>query len=200
MANSRLCSIPDCGKAVHRRGMCNAHYRRMLRHGDPTMGRTARGALPAFLATALSHDSSECLSWPYGHTDRGYGVIHLDGRHQLVHRIVCEAAHGAPFSDKHEAAHSCGNGHLGCCNPRHLSWKTPVQNEADKINHGTIARGERQGSSKLTEQDVQAIRAKSRSAKEDAALYGVSEFTIYKIRRGARWGWLEAEGPKPLAS
>lgn len=38
MANSRLCSIPDCGKPVRSKGWCNSHYLRHLIHGTPTGG------------------------------------------------------------------------------------------------------------------------------------------------------------------
>ena len=38
------CSL-DCGETVHARGWCEKHYRRWLRHGDPTvlLKRPARG-------------------------------------------------------------------------------------------------------------------------------------------------------------
>lgn len=40
MANSRLCSIPDCGKVAKTQinGLCNAHEKRLIRHGDPLKG------------------------------------------------------------------------------------------------------------------------------------------------------------------
>ena len=40
MANSRLCSIPDCGKPArnHRLCLCTAHEKRLIRHGDPLKG------------------------------------------------------------------------------------------------------------------------------------------------------------------
>lgn len=39
MASSRLCAIPECGKAAEKRGWCNGHYIRWRRHGDPLAGR-----------------------------------------------------------------------------------------------------------------------------------------------------------------
>jgi len=39
MADSqRICSIDDCCNAVKSRGMCNMHYLRLMRHGDPLAG------------------------------------------------------------------------------------------------------------------------------------------------------------------
>lgn len=37
-AHTRECSLSGCGKPAITRGMCNAHYRRLLRHGDPLGG------------------------------------------------------------------------------------------------------------------------------------------------------------------
>lgn len=43
MADPTACSITDCGKAAaNRRGWCNAHYKRFLKHGDPTAGEPMR--------------------------------------------------------------------------------------------------------------------------------------------------------------
>ncbi|MDB5612048.1 MAG: hypothetical protein JWP25_8948 [Bradyrhizobium sp.] len=43
MADSPICSIPNCGKpALNIRGYCNAHYIRWRRHGDPLGGGKTR--------------------------------------------------------------------------------------------------------------------------------------------------------------
>lgn len=36
MANSRICSIPDCGKRSHAKGMCKGHYSVWYRHNNTT--------------------------------------------------------------------------------------------------------------------------------------------------------------------
>lgn len=33
----KICSIPECGVKVRNKGLCNKHYLRLLRHGDPTV-------------------------------------------------------------------------------------------------------------------------------------------------------------------
>lgn len=187
------CSVSGCSRQASRRGMCTAHYKRWARHGDPLAGRTERGALALFFEKALSYSGDECLIWPFGHTDRGYAVMWHDGHHYLVHRRICEEVNGPPPTPDHEAAHSCGKGHKGCIAPGHLSWKTTIENEADKLIHGTIIRGEAVRAAKLTEADVRAIRASTGtiSAEAEAHRYNVSPFTIYRVRSGARWGWLE---------
>lgn len=33
---------------------------------------------------------------------------------------MCELVYGKPPMPKHQAAHNCGKGNLGCINPKHL--------------------------------------------------------------------------------
>jgi len=35
MSRDGLCSVVDCGKAIHSRGLCRIHYHRLWRNGDP---------------------------------------------------------------------------------------------------------------------------------------------------------------------
>lgn len=198
MANSRICEIPNCGKTHLAHGLCRSHYMRKIRHGDPLAGRTADGVPIEHLRAVLSDRSSKgCVIWPYGRDSDGYGQIWKDGRVQRVHRIVCEEANGAPATPELQAAHSCGNGHEGCCNPAHLRWATPAENQADRLVHGTSYRGRRNGPSKLPrtravldESSVRVIRQKladGNSCRSLANVYGVSSMTISKIGRRVLW-------------
>ena len=136
MATKPLCSIPGCCKPHLARGWCKAHYRRWQRHGDPLGGRP-RQARRYLDEVVLTYEGDQCLLWPYGKDRYGYGKI-WNGRKKVgLHRLVCEITNGPAPTPKHEAAHSCGNGHLGCCTKRHLSWETHAENMADKIRHGT---------------------------------------------------------------
>lgn len=105
---------------------------------------------------------------------------------------MCMVAHGEPPTGSHEAAHSCGNGREGCVNPRHLRWATPVENQSDKVAHGTTYRGERHWSAKLTEVEVKEIRALlgTMSQAAIARLYGVDPSAVSEIKSGKTWGWL----------
>src|SRR3990167_2955933 len=144
MTNLGVCSIEGCDKPFEARGYCIAHYRRWRRHGNPTAGGTPWGEPEQyFLEIVLSFTSDECLLWPYHKGSNGYGMLWRDNRQQGVHRLACEAIHGPPPTPKHEAAHLCGKGHNGCCNPQHVRWATPAENCADALAHGTQARGER---------------------------------------------------------
>lgn len=193
--NKPICSVSNCDKRVLARGWCAAHYERWRRHDDPLGGGAGHGEPKQFYSgVVLPYQQDECLLWPYSKNNAGYGVLRLGGRVQVVSRCVCEKVNGAPPSPQHEAAHSCGNGNLGCVTPRHLRWDTHAGNQSDMAVHGTSTRGERQWMAKLTEADVREIRKLSESGvcpKEIAAKFNVARRTIVHILAGTSWGWLE---------
>ena len=163
-----------------------------IRNRSTTLGAaTPNGEPRAFLEnTVFSFGGDECLFWPYGKSSGGYGQIWRDGKVRDVHRIACEAEHGPPPTPKHHAAHSCGKGQLGCVNRKHLEWKTPKENAADRLIHGAHNRGERHGAAKLTEAQVLEIRSSTRFQHELAAEFGVSPSLVCLIKRGKCWAWL----------
>lgn len=194
MANRGLCSVDGCGKPANgKRGMCNAHYLRWYRHGDPLGGlaRAGWGEPSAWLRLHVSHSGEECLIWPFARGRDGRGRIQREASPQ-AHRAMCILAHGEPPTGRHEAAHSCGMGHEGCVNPQHLYWALPVENAADRWKHGTQVHGEASRCAKLTRHDVKAIRA-LRGAATHAEIgdrFGVHGETIGDIYRGKSWTWL----------
>jgi len=131
------CSVPVCERPAREKGLCTAHAHRLRRHGDPLGGRTFNGEPRKFLAAAKAYDGNDCLLWPYATDGHGYGHVKRWGESpQKVHRLVCEAVKGPPPFPKAEALHSCGNGHLGCCAPKHLRWGTHADNGRDMVAHG----------------------------------------------------------------
>lgn len=199
MATSRLCSIPDCGKIARKRDYCQLHHDRYLRPADPFGRRVPRGtALRFFHEVALPYEGNDCLTWPLS-TTKGYGQIRYDDRPQLVSRLVCAHVHGPAPTPDHQAAHSCGRGKFGCVTKRHLSWKTQVENEADKLIHGTSPRGEKSGTSKLTASNVLEIRALAGTMlhREIAAKFGIERRTVGHIIERHIWAWLQYKPPTP---
>lgn len=191
MADSRLCTIPDCGKPIGRgaRGLCFAHYKRWRRHGDPLGGRkTFRGDLPKFLQKVREYEGDDCIFWPYSRT-HGRGFIRLGGRSFSVSRLMCEEMNGPPPKDRNEAAHSCNKGHLGCVTKKHLNWKTHQENMDDMEAAGSRARGETHGFAKLTNADVSHIRILLTDKKitEVAALFGISRQAVNDIKHQRTW-------------
>lgn len=198
MDKNNICSIAECGKPM--RGRCgwrNAHYKRFRRHGDPIGGRIAWGeAMRYFREEVLPYVGEDCLFWPYKAGGNGYGQLRDGDKMRLVHRMVCERVNGPSPTPEHEAAHSCGNGHLGCVAPGHLSWKTPAENRADKLIHGTHNRGERNTQAKLTECDVREILRLSADGmrhREIADKFGVKPSNINAIIRRRTWRHLNID-------
>lgn len=187
------CKFEGCDDvACNSHGWCWMHYYRIRRHGDPSY--TENGKPQEWLLAHVDFDGEACLTWPFGARDNGYGTMVFDGAHVSAHRKMCELANGPPPSSEHEAAHDCGRGHLGCVNPTHLLWKTPTENAADKIGHGTSLRGTKNHRAKLNSRQVLAIREEyARGGTSYARLaekYGVSTGAIASIVRRENWAWL----------
>lgn len=138
---------------------------------------------------ALSYEGDECLTWPYCVSASGYAMLRSAGTTEVVSRRVCEEVNGPPPTPQHEAAHSCGKGNLGCVTKRHLSWKTPLENTADKFIHGTVLKGERNGNAKLTDDEARellALKGKM-SQREIAARFSVGQATVSRIHNRKNW-------------
>lgn len=151
--------------------------------GKPSPHR-GKGRGLAFLKANVNYEGEDCLIWPQSKNHQGYGQLGYFGKVKKAHHIMCLLVHGPAPTPKHEAAHNCGKGHLGCVHPKHVEWKTPAENQADTIKHGTrpkrVAR-------RLTIDQVEEIKASELSCVDLAARYPVSISTIFKIRRGEIW-------------
>jgi hypothetical protein len=172
--------------------LCCGHYKRWRRHGDPAAGGITPGTAHEFYRELLKYEGDDCVQWPFG-TVGGYGNIHIGRKSKVVSRLLCEDTHGPPPTPEHHAAHSCGNGRLGCVNRHHLRWATPAENLADRVHHGTTNHGERNGSAKLSIDDVRQIRALKdfMVQTEISAMFGVSFGTVSKIHKRRIWAWLD---------
>ena len=88
----------------------------------------------------------------------GYRYIAVTGRKKrYVHRLVAEAFLGSPPSGA-EVAH--WDGVRTNNQATNLRWSTAAENSADKIRHGTTNRGMQSKSRKLTQDEVDQIRAR----------------------------------------
>jgi len=105
------------------------------------------------------------------------------GERYYAHRFMCELVHGRAPTKHHQAAHSCGNGHLGCVNPNHISWKTRSGNQLDCRQHGTQAKfnGARMPAATAAQiRDLKGIKLQ----REVAEQFGVSESAVSDIWTG----------------
>lgn len=152
--------------------------------------RTVPGTVIPWLKAHVGFEGDDCLTWPFSTDGRGYGNLSYKGRPGAkAHRVMCSLAHGEPPTPEYQAAHSCGCGHLRCVNPRHLSWKTPAENMADSVEHGTARFGKGRVRVKLSQRDYEQIMALKgqKTQQEIATIFGVSWRHIGKLHRGATW-------------
>ena len=130
-----------------------------------------------------------------GNTYRGYTRVKLmmpNGKKRClsVHRLVCEAFHGAPPSRKHHAAHFDGdpqNNHYS-----NLRWATAKENVGDdRTRHNRHPAGERNGRSVLNWTLVKRIRSEFTGAYGEASRlarkYGLSNSAMRSVLTGEHW-------------
>jgi hypothetical protein len=144
-----------------------------------------------------------CWEW-HGARSGQYRMVSFDGKTIGAHRAAWLMAKGA-IPDGMFVCHRCDN--PPCVNPEHLFLGTPTDNVHDMLNKGRHvpptgmrnwaarnperARGERNGTAKLTDAQVAEIKSALADGARPAALaetYGVKSATIYAIRRGDNWG------------
>jgi hypothetical protein len=104
-----------------------------------------------------------------------------------VHRLVALAFLGKPPRGT-EVAHK--NGKRADNRLSNICYKTPKENNADKLVHGTHNRGHRHSCVKLNESQVLEIFDDWRPSPAIAREYGVSKSAVLNIKSGRKWGWL----------
>lgn len=135
---------------------------------------------------------SGCWEWTGATRKSGYGAY--KGPNGLVidvHRFVFNITTKMPIPDGMIVLHSCDN--RICCNPAHLSLGTHEENMRDMKMKGrdNYAKGERAGSSKLTDKEVKEIRAKYATGEYThqslAEEYGVDKTSVRSIIKFETW-------------
>lgn len=157
----------------------------------------ARGALARKRKTyRIGDDGSAWSKFPGGDwvrlrpqpTKKGYLKVAIGNRHKrLVHRLVLEAFVGIR-PDGTMCCHD--NGDPSDNRLANLRWGTNKENCADKIAHGTIARGRRVASAKLTDDDACAIVERRRSGATQQSIadaFGVGRTTVRDVLDGRYW-------------
>jgi len=179
------CAVPGCERPALTKRLCNAHYLRSRRHGSPTGGGPSPGDARGFVLEAVEWSSDECLIWPHGRGNDGYGVVSFDGKSVGAHARVLSIAHGDKPSAKHEACHKCGN--RLCVNPRHLYWGRRSDNIADAIRHGTWSPPPISGSPPIYSDDdltkLESLVLGGLSWRAAAKVMGIPAGSLGKLRR-----------------
>lgn len=135
-------------------------------------------------------DSTGCWIWQgYAHCRTGRAMLSVGNRPVCAARIAYLAFKRQPLNGLH-VCHSCDN--VTCVNPDHLWLGTPTDNCRDRTRKGrTVSpRGEKNGRSKLREEDVAAIReliAAGTPQMKIANKFGVAQSLIHAIAHRQIW-------------
>lgn len=153
------------------------------RENRPGMGKCIQ-----WIREHANYAGDDCLIWPFNRV-RGYGLFGYLGKRHYAHRFMCELVNGSAPTPKHQASHTCGKGHEGCANPRHLVWKTPSENSFDRRRHGTAACNPNGQKGRLTPAQRDEIRARRGQETQDttAERYGISRRHVRAIQKGDTW-------------
>lgn len=136
----------------------------------------------------------------------GYGVVRFRGCIDYAHRAAWQITHG-DIPRGISVLHRCDN--PPCINPGHLFLGTHVDNMRDMVMKGRsnaedrngmrrhperAPMGERNGSARLSEADVKAIRGRCRAGDNRGTIardYGVTVHYINDIAAGRRWAHVQ---------
>ena len=144
----------------------------------------------AFEKRVMRGHPDECWLWRGNIHRSGYGVIFNRKLRRTLraHRLSYEINNG-PIPSGLCVCHRCDV--RRCVNPAHLFLGTTQENTADMVAKGRnkwIAhRGEDAGRSKLSEDQVLAIRSDPRAYRTIGAQYGVSSSNVSSIKNGQSW-------------
>ena len=126
----------------------------------------------------------ECWNWQGAKHPSGHGNLKANGRYWRAHRLAWHLAKG-PIPAGLEVLHRCDN--PACCNPAHLFLGTETDNQADKLAKGRQAKGQMFPHTKLSADQVRAIRADRRIHREIAADYGIDRANVSYIKARKSW-------------
>ena len=137
----RTCSFPGCDGPYEAKGLCNKHYLRLRRKGNPAdpgkKGPYFKPVEPRLWSRINKQGPvpparpslGPCWQWlgarTGAQTGSGYGEINVQGRHHLVHRLVYQMLVGS-IPNGLTLDHLCRN--TSCCNPSHLEVVSQREN------------------------------------------------------------------------
>lgn len=133
------CTIDDCVRPRHSLGLCQAHYARLRRHGDPRRITRMRPLAERIEELVDQRGPDDCWPWKRpSYVRSGHGQLYYEGRMHTAQRLVWAVAHGELPPSGKVVRHLCGE--ALCCNPRHLALGTPDENNADQVAWNRAAR------------------------------------------------------------
>ena len=104
--------------------MCQPHYKRFMKYGNPLLGRAMKGEAQAFLLDAVDTCESEtCIIWPYGKSSDGVGRLNWEGKAKNANRKALELYEKQDKDDKFYVCKNVVCENPACINPLHHEWR-----------------------------------------------------------------------------
>ena len=151
-----------------------------VRSGDMRVG--ARGG-------KTSIRKGRVLKNAYGYF--GYPKVTLangEERKQIENHVLVLEAFVGPRPGKWPEVHARHkNGKPKDCRAENLEWGTAGDNVRDRERHGTVPKGEKHRTCRLTEKQAKQILASSKNGPWWARKLGVPANIIYALRAGKTW-------------
>lgn len=186
----KKCSIAYCEFPVIALGLCSRHYQAKRKYGDPeTVKQKQHHGLTASERFFLYTEKSDgCWIWKGFKDPNGYGRLNVNGIPMLASRLSYQVHYGSIPEGKY-VCHKCDT--PSCVNPEHLFLGTQQDNVDDMISKGRdkkrALKGMAHPNSKLTDDDVRAIKASNEQTKALSRRFKISEAVIHDIRKGKIW-------------
>ena len=133
-----------------------------------------------------------CWLWMGAKNKNGYGVLTINKKNYLAHRLSWEWANNRRVPKSMLIAHTCDV--PNCVNAQHLFLATPKSNADDRVQKDRSAKGEKNGRARLLAKHIRYVRKlkeKGWSERAIAKLFNVSRTTISKILQRKSWSWVE---------
>lgn len=143
-------------------------------------------AIARFWSKADVRRPGECWEWNAARNEHGYGIFRMpdERRNVRAHRMAWELTHGERLPADVKLLHRCDN--PPCVNPNHLERGTQLDNIADMVAKGRVARGAQKPNSKLSPEDVakmRLLRAQGETQKALADRFGVAQSRVSVLTR-----------------
>ena len=128
-----------------------------------------------------------CWLWTAALCHFGHGNFWNNGRNVKANRFAYELWKG-PIPPDMCVRHTCDE--PSCVNPEHLLLGTQQDNMRDKVERNRQAKGEKNGSAKLTEdivREIRILRGFDFTTAELSNTYKVNKSTILRILSREKW-------------
>ena len=140
-----------------------------------------------FIAKIAFGADDECWEWTGYRVRKGHGMFR-HGNVMYAHRVAYATWVGE-IPDGIQVRHICDN--PPCCNPHHLLVGTYQDNIDDMVERNRQAKGEKNGSAKITAETAQQIydeyATPGISIRKVAKDHGISPATVSDIWQGRTW-------------